>query len=128
MRLIRMPGTRRIAAIGSALVLVVASVFAQTVPSAAAPPGPADAQNVVWLDHVPTPGPTVARGPSVTGLAFVPYAGLRGPAADVMFGDGPFGLAAWSLADPAHPKLIDVLPASAFVLPGDGASQGFWEG
>jgi hypothetical protein len=45
-----------------------------------------------------------------------------------MFGDGPFGLRAWSLADPAHPTLIGELPASALALRGDDVSRGFWEG
>ncbi|HTI19632.1 MAG TPA: hypothetical protein VL652_01495 [Kutzneria sp.] len=85
----------------------------------AATPGPVDEQNVTWVDHVDTPT-------SVTGLAFIRYP--TGPAGDVMFGDGPLGLRAWSLADPAHPALLDELPASALALPGDDVSRGFWEG
>ncbi len=87
--------------------------------STAGPVGPVDEQNVVWLDHVSTPT-------SVTGLAFLRYA--SGANRDVMFGDGPFGLGAWSLADPAHPQLIGELPAAALALPGDDVSRGFWEG
>ena len=121
---------RLLASIVSALALVVAPAIAgAAAASADAPSGPVAEQNVVWLDHVPTPSPVVGSfGASVTGLAFISYPGRHGGAADVMFGNGPFGLAAWSLADPEHPKLIDVLPASALVLPGDDAAAGFWEG
>src|SRR5438309_517239 len=77
---------------------------------------PEASSNVAWLDHVDTPS-------SVTGLAFVAY-----PGQDVMFGDGVFGLRAWSLRDPAHPKQIGELPAAALALPGDDVSKGFWEG
>ncbi|HKS49000.1 MAG TPA: hypothetical protein VJT49_28610 [Amycolatopsis sp.] len=45
-----------------------------------------------------------------------------------MFGNGPFGLRAWSLADPAHPRQIGELPAAALALPGDDVSKGFREG
>jgi hypothetical protein len=62
-------------------------------------------------------------GPSIAGLAF-----LRYPREDVMFGDGPGGLLAWSLADPARPVLIDQIGAAALELPGDRPGTGFWEG
>jgi hypothetical protein len=97
-----------------------------SVAKAAPPPGgfglgsPVDAQNVEWLDHVPTPT-------GVAGLAFIPYSGPHG--GDVLFADGPFGLRAYSLADPAHPRLVGDLPAANLpLLPGDDASKGFWEG
>ncbi|MEU5260111.1 hypothetical protein [Amycolatopsis sp. NPDC021455] len=83
------------------------------------PTGPADAQNVTWLAHADTPS-------AVAGLAFIAYPGRHD--SDVMFADGVFGLRAWSLTDPRHPKLIGELPASALALPGDDVSKGFWEG
>ncbi|MFL6121535.1 hypothetical protein [Actinophytocola sp.] len=83
------------------------------------PTGPVDAQNVTWLTHTDTPS-------SVTGLAFIDYPGRHD--SDVMFGNGPFGLRAWSLADPRHPQQIGDLPASVLALPGDDVSKGFWEG
>lgn len=85
---------------------------------AATPPPPSlpfVAQHVAWLTHV--------QGPSLAGLAF-----LRYPHEDVMFGDGPGGLLAWSLADPAHPLPIGVLTAADLQLPGDRTGVGFWEG
>lgn len=85
----------------------------------AASPAAAASDNVQWLDHVSTPT-------SVTGLAFMQYPSRANR--DVMFADGPFGLRAWSLADPAHPQLIGELPASKLALPGDDVSRGFWEG
>jgi hypothetical protein len=103
-----------------AVVVALALAPATTV-VAAAPPGPVDEQNVAWLDHVDTPT-------SVTGLAFITYPGRTRDDADVMFGDGPFGLMAWSLGDPAHPRLIGQLPASALALSGDVVAKGFWEG
>src|SRR6266536_5315454 len=84
-----------------------------------APTGPVDSQNVAWLAHADTPS-------AVAGLAFITYPGHHD--ADVMFADGVFGLRAWSLDDPRHPKLIGELPASALALPGDDVSKGFWEG
>jgi hypothetical protein len=84
-------------------------------------------QNVTWLSHTPTPSPVAGQyGASIAGLAFLRYRGHG--ERDVMFADGPFGLAAWSLSDPAHPRLIGVLPAAELALPGDDASKGFWEG
>ncbi len=87
------------------------------VPAPPPPPsGAVDAQGVAWLAHVPTAS-------AVAGLAFIHYAG-----GDVMFADGVFGLMAWSLADPAHPRLLDELPAAALAQPGDRVASGFWEG
>ncbi|MFL6072555.1 MAG: hypothetical protein ACJ73S_04070 [Mycobacteriales bacterium] len=100
-----------------AVALVGAPAAAKADPGPGAP-GSFAGQNVAWLAHVPTPS-------SVTGLAFIRYPGRGG---DVMFGDGPFGLRAWSLADPAHPRQIGELPAAALALPGDNVSAGFWEG
>src|SRR4051812_20518940 len=85
----------------------------------APPSGPVDAQNVTWLAHADTPS-------AVAGLAFIAYPGRHD--SDVMFADGVFGLRAWSLTDPRHPRLIGELPASALALPGDDVSKGFWEG
>lgn len=87
--------------------------------------------NVRWLDHVPTPSTPVTGGEgspqAVTGVDFINYPHTRRHR-DVMFGDGPFGLAAWSLADPRHPRLIGQLPARDLLLPGDDPAAGFWEG
>jgi hypothetical protein len=92
---------------------------ARTQATPAAAPSPPDlpfqARGVAWMAHV--------AGPSIAGLAFVRY-----PHEDVMFGDGPGGLLAWSLANPAHPVRIGVLAASALALPGDRPATGFWEG
>lgn len=77
---------------------------------------PVEEQNVVWLDHVASPS-------SVTGLAIIPY-----PDGDVLFGDGPSGLMAWSLADPVHPSLVGQIPAPALAHPGDDPTKRFWEG
>lgn len=102
--------------------LACALLFAGTPALAGAAPtaaGPAESANVVWLRHVDTPS-------AVTGMAFIRYS--PAPSGDVLFANGPFGLRAWSLADPTRPVLIDELPASALVLPGDDASKGFWEG
>jgi hypothetical protein len=124
---VAMPRSRRLVSIVSVLALVVAPAVAHAAP--ATTPGSVDEQNVAWLDHVPTPSPIAgAGGAAVTGLAFIRYPGRHDSASDVMFGNGPLGLASWSLADPAHPTLLDVLPASALALPGDDAAQGFWEG
>jgi hypothetical protein len=102
-----------------AAVALGASALAGVGTAGAAPAAPAASQNVEWLDHVSTPS-------SVTGVAFLQYPSAAN--SDVMFGDGPFGLRAWSLADPEHPQLIGELPASALALPGDDVSRGFWEG
>jgi hypothetical protein len=91
----------------------------------AAPGSPVDAQNVTWLGHAATPASPVAD-PSITGLAFLRYRGHRDN--DVMFGDGPFGVAAWSLADRTHPKLLSQVTAAQLALPGDATVKGFWEG
>jgi hypothetical protein len=91
----------------------------------ARPGSPVAAQNVRWLGHADTPASPVAD-PSVTGLAFLGY--RHGTDADVMFGNGPFGLAAWSLKDRAHPKLIGQVTAAQLALTGDDATKGFWEG
>jgi len=101
-------------------------------PAAAAGTGRVSASsNVRLLDHVPTPATPVTGGQgfprSITGINFINYP----PTAryrDVMFGDGPLGLAAWSLADPAHPRLIGRLPLRDLLLPGDKLTAGFWEG
>src|SRR5262249_6225257 len=80
------------------------------------PPGlPYQAQNAVWLAH--------AAGPAIAGLAFIRY-----PREDVMFGDGPAGLLAWSLANPMQPLPIGVLTAAQLALPGDPPGTSFWEG
>jgi hypothetical protein len=93
----------------------------------AAPATPADQQNVTWLSHTQTPSPVGGQfGASIAGLAFLRYGGAADR--DVMFGDGPFGLAAWSLSDPVHPRLIGLLSAAALALPGEDPNQGFWEG
>lgn len=91
----------------------------------ALPGAPVAEQNVTWLGHASTPASPVAD-PSITGLAFLRYPG-RGDN-DVMFGDGPFGLAAWSLADRTHPKVIGQVTAAQLALKGDDLSKGFWEG
>lgn len=93
---------------------------------------PTSSANVRWLDHVPTPAAAGLSGgqgfsKSVTGLDFISYP-YSSRFRDVMFGDGPFGLAAWSLARPTHPKLLDVIPSRDLLLPGDIARAGFWEG
>jgi hypothetical protein len=97
-------------------------------PAAAPPPStPVDKQNVAWLSHVETPSPVAGDfGAGIAGLAFMRYPG--GPDRDVMFADGPFGVAAWSLADPAHPRLLSVINAAGLAQPGDDAAKGFWEG
>jgi hypothetical protein len=93
-----------------------AAVARAPVPPVSTPPAlPFEAQNVAWLAHL--------AGPSIAGLAF-----LRYPREDVMFGDGPGGLLAWSLSDPARPTLIGQLGAAALELPGDPPGTGFWEG
>jgi hypothetical protein len=102
--------------VASSLVAATTNAHAET-PSP--PPGAADTQNVTWLAHADTPS-------AVTGLAFIGYPGHRH--ADVMFGNGPFGLRAWSLEDPRHPQQIGDLPAAQLALPGDDVSKGFWEG
>lgn len=105
----------------NAWLAAVSLLILATTPSPAhATPGSAQEQNVTWLRHIDT-------STSVTGLTFIRYPS-GGPAADVMFGDGPFGLTAWSLADPTNPALLDQLPATALALPGDDVTQGFWEG
>jgi hypothetical protein len=86
---------------------------------------PVDAQNVSWLGHVDPPASPVADR-SVTGMAFVRYRG--GHDSDVMFADGPFGLAAWSLSAPRRPRLLGEVPAARLALKDDDASKGFWEG
>jgi hypothetical protein len=113
--------TRRrvLAAVLAAGALGVSALVAVGTAGAAPPAAAAASQNVEWLAHVPTPS-------AVSGVAFLRYPSASNP--DVMFGDGPFGLRAWSLADPAHPTLIGELPASALALPGDDVSRGFWEG
>src|SRR5256885_14935789 len=92
------------------LVVLVVSVLALLgVPAAAGRAdlhAAVDEQNVSWLDHVPTPA-TGPADPSVTGLAFLRYPGRHGDAADAMVGNGPFGVAAWSLTDPAPPSPLD---------------------
>src|SRR5689334_18395199 len=94
------------------------TAYAAEVPDAA-PTGPVSAQNVRWLAHADTPS-------AVAGLAFIGYPGRHD--SDVMFADGVFGLRAWSLDDPRHPKPIGDLPASVLALPGDDVGKGFWEG
>jgi hypothetical protein len=92
---------------------------AAPVPAPSPPPPPAaaaDLDRVAWLSHLPTPSPAA-------GLAFLHY-----PDGDVLFADGVFGLMAWSLADPAHPRLLGTLPAAALAQPGDRRDAGFWEG
>jgi hypothetical protein len=84
-------------------------------PAPSPPDLPFQAQGVAWLAH--------AAGPSIAGLAFMRY-----PHEDVMYGDGPAGLLAWSLANPARPVQIGALAASALALPGDRPGTGFWEG
>ncbi|KAA2261573.1 hypothetical protein F0L68_15960 [Solihabitans fulvus] len=110
---------RSFASILAALTLTGAASAATADPAASPPTGPVDAQNVSWLAHVDTPT-------GVAGLAFIAYPGHRDH--DVLFADGPFGLRAWSLANPADPRLIGELPAAALALPGDDVSKGFWEG
>jgi hypothetical protein len=104
-----------------ALVLAASPGFRTPVPAAAPlppspPPGlPYRAQRVAWLAHV--------DGLAIAGLAFLHY-----PDEDVMFGDGPGGLLAWSLADPVHPAPIGALDAADLSLPGDRPGTAFWEG
>jgi len=92
---------------------------ARSTATPAATPSPPDlpfqAQGVAWLAHV--------AAQSLAGLAF-----LRYPHEDVMFGDGPGGLLAWSLADQTHPLPIGVLTPSDLELPGDRPGTAFWEG
>jgi hypothetical protein len=106
-------------------VVFLLAVVLGAVPAAEAATAPAQSNNIAWLSHTPTPSSPVSD-PGIAGLAFLRYD--HGPVRDVMFGDGPFGLAAWSLADPVHPKLIAVVSAASLALPGDDASKGFWEG
>jgi hypothetical protein len=113
-------------ALAPAFVAPAGTVLAHDGPptaSAAPPATPVDQQNVTWLSHVDTPG---VSGSAVAGLAFMRYPGTSDR--DVMFGDGPFGLGAWSLADPAHPRLLGSVSAATLALPGDDVARGFWEG
>lgn len=109
---------RRIVVAAAAVVtLAVGGVPAQAAGTPAASP------NVAWLSHTPTPASPVAD-PGIAGIAFLRYPGRP----DVLFGDGPFGLGAWSLTDPVHPRQVGVLPAATLALPGEDATKGFWEG
>lgn len=108
-----------------ASLLFASALLAAMMQPAVAAESAVDAQNVKWLSHTNTPASPVAD-PSITGLAFLRYPG-RGDD-DVMFGNGPFGLAAWSLTDRAHPRLIGQLTAAQLALAGDDATKGFWEG
>src|SRR5437660_5188159 len=109
--------------LASALISGACGLLLATIPGMAGATsptaGPVGSANVAWLRHVDTPS-------AVTGLSFIRY--TPGPAGDVLFGNGPFGLRARSLADPTHPVLIGERPASARTLPGDDVTKGFWEG
>lgn len=99
--------------------------------TAATPAAAHRSANVDPLAHVPTPANPVTGGQgtprAVTGIDFINYPHTS-RYRDVLFGDGPFGLAAWSLATPRHPRLIGTLPSRDLLLPGDHAAAGFWEG
>jgi len=118
-------GLPRRALLGTVLLVAVLLLSPGLRPPAPASPPPAptppppnlpvEAQNVTWLARV--------AGPASAGLAF-----LRYPHEDVMFGDGPGGLLAWSLANPAYPVPIGVLTPADLALPGDRPGAPFWEG
>jgi hypothetical protein len=92
-----------------------ARAAARPAASATPPDLSAEAQGVAWLAHI--------AGPPIAGLAFIRY-----PRQDVMFGDGPGGLLAWSLADPAHAAQIGAITSAQLALPDDPPGTSFWEG
>lgn len=110
-----------------ALLALVLATLSPTGRAGADPSPPVAAQNVEWLSHTPIPpSATGPYGSAVAGLAFLRYNGHGDR--DVMFADGPFGLGAWSLSDPTHPRPIGTVSAAQLALPGDDVSKGFWEG
>ena len=86
--------------------LAIATGVAAVTLYVAAPAG-AVSKNVELLDNLPG-----AR--DATAINFIQYEGR-----DVMFVTGRFGLKSYSLADPAHPVLLDEVTAEDLRLPGD---------
>ena len=65
-------------------------------------------KNVQLVDNIP-------EAKHATAINFMPYSNGR----DVMLVTGRFGLKSYSLADPAHPVLLDEITAEDLRLPGD---------
>ncbi|MFK8026389.1 MAG: hypothetical protein AB8G26_20715 [Ilumatobacter sp.] len=102
--------------------VAIAASLSLGFPAIAAEPFEGEMQNVDHLGTLPDTEGAIA-------VNFLKYDGTGSGRLNVMMVSGTFGLKSYDVNDPANPILLDELPATTFLRPGDPAeyARAFWQ-